>query len=109
MKGATMLSKSDIISWYHQGHIKGEYIYKATFCTRYENYEFVVVPFGITNAPTPFMCLMKNVLHPYLDKIFIVFVDDILVYLNNEEEHAMDLESMLILLRRHQFYAKLSK
>lgn len=66
--------------------IKEEYIYKIAFHTRYGNYEFVVVPFGITNAPTTFMCLMNNVLHPYLDKFVIVFFHDILIYYKNEEE-----------------------
>ena len=76
-------------------------IYKTTFRTSYGNYEFVVVPFGLNNAPTTFMCLMKNVLHPYLDKFVIVYIDDILVYSKNEEEHVDNLAVVLRLLREH--------
>ena len=55
------------------------------------------------------MCLLNSVLRPYLDKFFIVFIGDILVYSKNEEEHVEDLETVLRLLREHEFYAKLSK
>ena len=83
-----MFSKIDLRSGYHQIHIKEEGIYKTTFWTRYGNYEFVVVPFDLINAQYTFMCLMNSVLHPYLDKFFTVFIDDILIYSKNEEEHA---------------------
>ncbi len=83
-------------------HIKKEDIYKDAFHTRYGNYEFVVVPFGLTNAPTTFMCLMNSVLRPYLDRFVIVFIDDILIYSKNEEEHAEKLTSVSRLLREHQ-------
>ncbi len=68
-----------------------------------------MVPFGLTNASTTFMCLMNNVFHPYLDKFVIVFVDDILVYSKNEEEHAEHLAARLRLLREHQLYGNLNK
>jgi len=68
-----------------------------------------VVPFGLTNAPTTFLCLMNSVLHPYLDKFVIMFNDDILIYYKHEEEHAKPLETILRLLREHQFYSKLRK
>jgi len=68
---------------------------------RYGNFEFVVIPFGLTNAPTTIMCLMNSVLHPYLDKPFIVFIDDILIYSKNDKEHAEHLEAILGLLREH--------
>jgi len=79
------------------------------FRTRYGYYEFVVVPFGLTNAPFAFMCLMNSVLCPYLDKFAIVFIGDNLIYSKNEEEHAENLATVLRLLREHQLYAKLSK
>jgi len=75
----------------------------------YGPYEFVVVPFSLTNAPTTFMCLMNNVLHPYLDKFVVVFVDDILVYSNNDEGHVEHLPTVLRLLRDHRLYAKINK
>jgi len=67
----------------------------------YGNYEFVVVPFSFTNVPTTFMCLMNSVLHSYLDKFVIVFIDDKLIYFKNEEEHEENFEEVLRLLRQH--------
>lgn len=79
-------------------HIKEGDIYKATFHTKYGNYEkFVVVPFGLTNSPSNFMSSMRNVLHPYL--FVILFIDDILIYYKNEEEHVEHLEAILRLPR----------
>ena len=104
-----MFSKIDLRSGYHEVRINEEDIYKTTFQTRYGHYEFIVVPFGLTNAPTTFMCLMNSVLHPYLDKFVIVFIDRILVYSKNEEEHAEHLSTVLRLLRENQLYSKLSK
>lgn len=89
--------------------IKEENIKKIEFCTRYGHYEFLVVPFVLTNALATFMCMMNNVLCPYLNKFVIVFVDYILVYLKNEEEHAEHLETVLTLLREHKLYANLNK
>lgn len=80
LKGEVVLSKIDLRSRYHQARIKKEEIYKATFRTTYENYDFVVVPFSLANAPTTFMCLMNSVLCPSLEKNFIVLIDEILVY-----------------------------
>ena len=104
-----MFLKIYLRSRYHQVCIKEEDIYKTTFKTRYGNYEFVVVPFGLTNAPSTFMCLMNSVLRPYLDKFVIVFIDDILVYSKNDEENAQHLATVLRLLRENPLYAKLNK
>jgi len=90
-------------------HIKEEDIHMTTFRARYGNYEFVVVLFGLTNAPTNFMCLMNNVLRPYLDKIVIMFIHEILMYSKNEEEHAKHMVLVLILLREYTLYAKIIK
>lgn len=94
-----MFSKIDLRSRYHQVHIKKEDIYETILWMRYGNYEFFVVPLGLTNAPATFMCLMNSVLHPYLEKFLIVFIDDILIYSKNEKEHAKHLAAMLRLLR----------
>ena len=87
MRGAKVFSKVDLNSGYHQVRIKDEDIHKKTFRTRYGNYEFVVVPFGLTNAPAAFMCLMNNAFSRYLDKFVIAFLGDILSYSKNEEDH----------------------
>ena len=83
--------------------------HKTTFRTRYGHYEFVVVPFGLTNAPATFMFLMNSVFSRYLDKFVLFFLDDILVYSKNEEEHEEHLRMKLQVLREHQLYEKLSK
>ena len=93
----------------HQVWIKDEDIFKTTFRTRYSHYEFVVVPFRLTNAPDVFMCLMNNVMHKYLDKFVVIFIDEILIYSKSEEEHAEHLKIVLQELREHQLYAKFSK
>ena len=109
MRGAKVFSKIDLRSSYHQVRITDEDIHNTDFRTRYGNYEFVVVPFGITNAPATFMCLMNSVFIRYLDKFVLVFLDDILVYSKNEEEHEEHLRLTLDFLREHKLYAKLSK
>jgi hypothetical protein len=80
LKGARIVSKIDLRSSYHQVRIKQEDINKTTFRIRYGNYEFIVVPFGLSNAPTLFMCLMNGVFKEYLETFLITFLDDILVY-----------------------------
>ena len=76
----TIFSKIDLRSRYHQVRIKDEDRFKTTLRTCYRNYEFVVMPFELTNALASFMCLMNNVLIKYLDKFVVVFIDDILIY-----------------------------
>ena len=87
VRGASVLSKIDLKTGYHQLRIKEEDISKTNFWTRYGHYEFVVLPFGLMNAPATFMCLMNSVPNKYLDKFVLVFIDDILIYSKSEEEH----------------------
>ena len=76
---------------------------------RYMHYEFVVMPLGLTDAPTKFMCMMKNIFSKYLDKFILVFIDEILLYSKNKEEHEEHLRIVLRVLREHQLYDKFSK
>ena len=85
--GVTVFSRVDLRSGYHQVRIKYEDIFKTTFRTRYGHFEFVVMPFGLSNSPTVFIFLMNNVLHKYLDKFMVVFIYDILIYSKPKEEH----------------------
>ncbi|GKA58293.1 putative reverse transcriptase domain-containing protein, partial [Tanacetum coccineum] len=94
---------------YHQLHIKEEDIPITSFRTRYGHFEFHVMPFGLTNAPAMFIDLMKRVCKPYLDKFIIVFIDDILVYSKDEEEHGKHLKIILELLKKERLYSKFSK
>jgi hypothetical protein len=107
--GASILSKIDLRSGYHQVWIKDEVIHKTTFRTSYVHYEFMVLLFGLTNAPATFMCLMNNVLNKFMDKFVLVFIDDILIYSRNREEHEEHLRIILQVLRKHHLYAKFIK
>ncbi|GJZ27416.1 putative reverse transcriptase domain-containing protein [Tanacetum coccineum] len=99
----------DLRSGYHQLRIREEDILITAFRTRYGHYEFQVMPFGLTNAPAVFIDLMNCVCKPYLDKFVIVFIDDILIYSKNKEEHGEHLKTILNLLRSETLYAKFSK
>ena len=109
LQGATYFSKIDLRSGYHQLRVKKESIPLTAFRTRYGHYEFVVMPFGVTNAPAVFMDLMNRVFRNYLDKFVIVFIDDILIYSRTEKEHEEHLRIVLETLRKEQLYAKFSK
>ncbi|GKA20090.1 putative reverse transcriptase domain-containing protein [Tanacetum coccineum] len=109
LQGSSVYSKIDLRSGYHQLRVRDEDIPKTAFRIRYEHYEFQVMPFGLTNAPAVFMDLMNCVCKLYLDKFVIVFIDDILIYSRNKEEHADHLRIILELLRKEKLYAKFSK
>ena len=109
LKGASVFLKADLRSGYHQLKIKDEDVHKTTFRTRYKHYEFLVMPFGLTNAPTDFMDLMNLVFRSYLAQFVVVFIDDILVYSKDREDHDTHLRVVLETLRKEQLYAKLSK
>ncbi|XP_059290859.1 uncharacterized protein LOC132044383 [Lycium ferocissimum] len=109
LKSAKCFLKIDLRSGYHQRCVKGEYIPKTTFRTRYGHFEFFFMSFGLTNAPAAFMVLMNTVFRPFLDVFVIVFIDDILVHCCSETEHADLLRRVLQTLRDQRLYAKFSK
>ena len=109
LHGSQVYSKIDLRSGYHQLRVRENDVSKTAFRTRYGHYEFLVMPFGLTNAPAAFMDLMNKVFSPYIDKFVIVFIDDILVYSGNQEEHAEHLRTVLQILRECQLYTKFSK
>jgi hypothetical protein len=109
LRGDSVFSNIDLRSGYHQLRIRPSDIPKTAFITKYGLYEFTVMSFGLTNAPAFFMNLMNSVFMDYLDKFVVVFIDDILIYSQSEEEHVDHLKMVLQRLREHQLYAKLSK
>ncbi|GJS56722.1 putative reverse transcriptase domain-containing protein [Tanacetum coccineum] len=106
---SSVYSKIDLRLGYHQLRVRDEDIPKTAFKTRYDHYEFQVMPFGLTNVPAVFMDLMNRVCKPYLDKFVIVFIDDILIYSKNKQEHKEHLKQILELLKKEELYAKFSK
>ena len=101
LQRAEYFSKIDLQSGYHHLRIRKEDILKMTFRTRYGHYEFLVLPFGLTNAPAAFMDLMNRVFKPYLDRFMIIFIDDILIYSKSQAEHEQHLRIILQTLREH--------
>jgi hypothetical protein len=87
LRGASVFSKIDLRSCYHQLRIRPLDIPRTAFITKYGLYEFTVMSFDLTNAPAYFMYLMNSVFMDYLDKFVVVFIDDILIYSQNEQEH----------------------
>ena len=109
LKGTGVFSNIELQSGYYQLRVKDVDVLKTAFRTRYGHYEFLVMPFGLTNAPEAFMDLMNRVFRPYLDHFVVVFIDDILVYSEDEQEHEQHLKIVLQTLREKRLYAKLRK
>ncbi|GJR60538.1 putative reverse transcriptase domain-containing protein [Tanacetum coccineum] len=109
LQGSSVYSNIDLRSGYHQLRIKEKDITITTFRIQYDHFEFQVISFGLTNVPAVFMDLMNRVCKPYLDKFVIVFIDDILVYSKDKEEHKKHLKIILELLMKERLYAKFSK
>ena len=109
LQGARYFSKIDLRSGYHQIRIVAEDVPKTAFRTRYGHFEFLVLPFGLTNAPGTFMHLMHQTFREYLDDFVLVFLDDILIFSKTLEEHKAHVRKVLATLRQHKLYAKESK
>ncbi|WVZ80158.1 hypothetical protein U9M48_027657, partial [Paspalum notatum var. saurae] len=109
LAGPKVFSKIDLRSGYYQIKIREEDIPKTAFSTRYGLYEYLVMSFGLTNAPAFFMYMMNLVFMNELDKFVVVFIDDILIYSKIEEEHKEHLRIVLTWLREHKLYSKFSK
>jgi hypothetical protein len=109
MKGARIFSKIDLRSGYHQLKIPESNIPKTAFRTRYGLFEYIVMSFGLTNAPAYFMYLMNKEFMEYLEKFVVVFIDDILIFSKTKEEHEKHLRLVLEKLRSNQLYAKFNK
>jgi hypothetical protein len=102
-------TKINLHSGYHQIKICDEDIPKTTFSMRYMLYEYLVISFGLMNAPAHFMYLMNSVFMPELDMFVVVFIDNILAYSKSTKDHEEHLRVVLQRLRDHQLYAKISK
>jgi hypothetical protein len=109
MRGASVFSKIDLRSGYHQMKIRPSDIPKTTFSTRYGLYEFTVMSFVLTNARAYFMNLMNKVFMEYLDRFVMVFIDDILIYSKSDSDHEEHLILVLQKLWENQLYAKYNK
>ena len=104
-----MFTSLDLQSGYHQIRIKDEDVPKTAFGTPLGLYQFRVLAFGLTNAPATFQNVMSDVFRQHLGKFVLVYLDDILIFSKSPEEHAEHLKVVLDLLRKHEFYAKMSK
>ena len=109
LRGARVYSKIDLCTGYHQLRVREADIHNTTFRTRYGHFKFIIMTFGLTNAPTTFMDRMHRVFQLYLDQFVVVFVDDILIYSKLEKEHEDHLRIVLHALRNHRLYAKFRK
>ena len=109
LRGAKLFTKIDLWSGYHQIRVHPSDVHKTVFRTRYGHFEFLVLPFGLTNAPATFMHLMHSIFREQLDDFIVIFLDDILVYSRDLVSHVAHVCKTLEILRQHHLYSKVSK
>jgi hypothetical protein len=109
LAGATVFTKLDMRSGYHQVRMLPKDEYKTTFKTHHGHYQFKVMPFGLTNAPATFQRVVNEVLQPYVRKFVLAFLHDILIYSPSMIDHLHHLQQVFETLRHHQLYLKESK
>ena len=109
LQGASVFTKIDLRWGYNQVRIHQDDIEKTAFRTRYGHYQYKVMPFGLTNAPATFQALVQDILKPLLDICVIVYIDDILIYSRNDQEHVQHIRQVLEILRTHKMYGNMAK